>query len=160
MSSPEPQLETTPARSVSLYMCVAGAGASIDFYREAFGAKELMRLTEPDGKIGHAEIQIGDTVVMISDEYPDYGVLSPQTIGGSSVRLHLDVADVDTFAERAIKAGVTPFTSVLLRSSPLSSSVSTFAQGALSGLRPLGFNQNLLATHFIANLRLAASSSS
>jgi len=107
MSSPAPQPETTPARSVSLYMCVAGAGAAIDFYREAFGAKELMRLTEPDGKIGHAEIQIGNTVVMISDEYPDYGVLSPKTIGGSSVRLHLDVTDVDTFVERAIKTGAT-----------------------------------------------------
>lgn len=107
MSSPAKQLETTPARSVSLYMCMADAGAAIDFYREAFGAKELMRLTEPDGKIGHAEIQIGQTVVMISDEYPDYGVLSPQTIGGSSVRLHLDVTDVDTFTERAIKAGAT-----------------------------------------------------
>jgi len=107
MSSPAPQPETTPARSVSLYMCVANASAAIDFYREAFGAKELMRLTEPDGKIGHAEIQIGNTVLMISDEYPDYGTLSPQTIGGSSVRLHLDVTDVDAFAERAIKAGAT-----------------------------------------------------
>ena len=107
MSSPTSQLETNPVRSVSLYMCVADASAAIDFYREAFGAKELMRLTEPDGKIGHAELQIGNTVVMISDEYPDYGTVSPQTIGGSSVRLHLDVTDVDTFAERAIKAGAT-----------------------------------------------------
>jgi len=107
MSSPVQQPETNPVRSVSLYICVAGASAAIDFYREAFGAKELMRLTEPDGTIGHAEIQIGNTVLMISDEYPDYGTLSPQTIGGSSVKLHLDVTDVDTFAERAIKAGAT-----------------------------------------------------
>jgi PhnB protein len=105
MSSPAPQQE--PVRSVSLYMCVADASAAIEFYREAFGAKELMRLTEPDGRIGHAEIQIGNAVVMISDEYPDYGTVSPQTIGGSSVKIHLDVTDVDTFAERAIAAGAT-----------------------------------------------------
>jgi PhnB protein len=105
MSSPAPQPEPNPVRSLSLYICVAGASAAIDFYREAFGATELSRLTEPDGKIGHAEIQIGNTVIMLSDEYPDYGVLSPQTIGGSPVRIHLDVGDVDAFAERAIKAG-------------------------------------------------------
>jgi PhnB protein len=107
MSSPVKQSETNPVRSVSLHICVAGASAAIDFYREAFGAKELMRLTEPDGKVGHAELQIGDAVISISDEYPDYGTLSPKTIGGSSVKIHLQVIDVDTFAERAIKAGAT-----------------------------------------------------
>jgi PhnB protein len=107
MSNPTPQVETNPVRSVSLYMCISGASAAIDFYREAFGAKELSRLVEPGGKIGHAELQIGNTVLMISDEYPDYGALSPATIGGSSVRIHLDVTDVDSFAERAIKAGAT-----------------------------------------------------
>ncbi len=107
MSSPTPQVETNPVRSVSLYMCISGASAAIDFYREAFGAKELSRLVEPGGKIGHAELQIGNTVLMISDEYPDYGALSPKTIGGSSVRIHLDVTDVDSFAERAINAGAT-----------------------------------------------------
>jgi PhnB protein len=107
MSSAAPQVEENAVRSMSLYICVANASAAIDFYRKAFGAKELSRLAEPDGKIGHAELQIGDTVLMISDEYPDYGALSPQTIGGSSVRIHLDVTDVDTFAERAIKEGAT-----------------------------------------------------
>ena len=107
MSSPAPQVEPNPVRSVSLYMCIKGAAAALDFYREAFGAKELSRLAEPDGKIGHAELQIGNTVLMISDEYPDYNALSPQTIGGSSVRIHLDVTDVDAFAERAIRAGAT-----------------------------------------------------
>jgi PhnB protein len=105
MSSPAPEPEKTPVRSLSLYICIAGASAAIDFYREAFGARELSRLAEPDGKIGHAEIQIGNTVIMLSDEYPDYGALSPKTIGGSPVRIHLDVADADAFAERAIKAG-------------------------------------------------------
>ena len=92
---------------MSLYICVANANAAIDFYREAFGAKELWRLVEPGGKIGHAEIQIGNTTFMLSDEYPDYQTVSPTTIGGSSVKLHLDVTDVDAFAERAIKAGAT-----------------------------------------------------
>lgn len=107
MSSPAQQPETNPVRSMSLHICISGASAALDFYREAFGAKEVMRLTEPDGKIGHAEIQIGDAVLSISDEYPDYDALSPQTIGGSPVKIHLDVTDVDSFAERAIKAGAT-----------------------------------------------------
>ncbi|HET9712749.1 MAG TPA: VOC family protein [Pyrinomonadaceae bacterium] len=105
MSSPAEQLETNLVSSVSLYMCIAGASAALDFYREAFGARELSRLVEPGGKIGHAEIQIGNMVLSIADEYPDYGVLSPKTIGGSPVRIHLYVPDVDAFAERAIKAG-------------------------------------------------------
>jgi PhnB protein len=107
MSSTAPRPEANPVRSMSLYICVADASAAIDFYRQAFGAKELWRLVEAGGKIGHAEIQIGNTTFMLSDEYPDYNTLSPATIGGSSVRLHLDVADVDAFAERAIKAGAT-----------------------------------------------------
>ena len=107
MSSPAPQPETNPVRSMSLYICVANASEAIDFYREAFGAKELWRLNEAGGKIGHAEIQIGNTSLMLSDEYPDYNTLSPETIGGSSVKIHLDVEDVDAFAEHAIKAGAT-----------------------------------------------------
>ena len=107
MSSPAQQPEANLVTSMSFHICVGGASAAIDFYREAFGAKELMRLTEPDGTVGHAEIQIGNAVLSISDEYPDYGTLSPQTIGGSPVKIHLDVPDVDAFAERAIKAGAT-----------------------------------------------------
>ena len=107
MSSSAPQPQTNPVRSMSLYICVANASAAIDFYREAFGAKELWRLVEPGGKIGHAEIQIGNTSLMLSDEYPDYNTLSPETIGGSPVKIHLDVTDVDSFAEHAIKAGAT-----------------------------------------------------
>ncbi len=107
MSSAVSEPETNPVRSMSLHICVAGASAAIDFYREAFGAKELMRLTEPDGRIGHAQLQIGNTSFSISDEYPDYNTLSPKTIGGSSVKIHLDVTDVDTFVEHALKAGAT-----------------------------------------------------
>src|SRR5215217_8098303 len=67
MSSPAPQIEENAVRSMSLYICVANASAAIDFYQRAFGAKELSRLAEPDGRIGHAELQISNTVLMISD---------------------------------------------------------------------------------------------
>ena len=105
MSSPAQKLETPTVRTVKLYLTVSDANAAIDFYREAFGAEELFRLAEPGGKVGHAELKIGDSVVMLSDEYPDYNALSPQTVGGSPVKIHLDVTDVDAFAARAIAAG-------------------------------------------------------
>ena len=107
MSSPAQQLEQNQVRSISIHLCVANGSAAIDFYRAAFGATELMRLAEPDGKIGHAQLQIGNLVLSLSDEYPDYGTVSPQTIGGSPIKMHLDVADVDAFAEQALKAGAT-----------------------------------------------------
>ena len=105
MSSSAKQTEAPRARTVSLHICVSDGKAAIDFYKAAFGAKELMVLAEPSGKIGHAELQIGDSVLSLSDEYPDYDSRSPQTIGGSSIRIHLDVTDVDAFAQIAIKAG-------------------------------------------------------
>ena len=104
MSSPQMKKEPKPP-ALSVYMCFKNASAAIDFYKKAFRAEELMRLAEPSGKIGHAELKIGGTVLMMSDEYPDYGALSPQTIGGSPVRMHLSVEDVDTFVERAVAAG-------------------------------------------------------
>lgn len=107
MSSPTQQIETNAIRSLSFYLCVANASDAIDFYVRAFDAKELFRLVEPGGKVGHAELQIGDAVLKLSDEYPDYGTLSPQTIGGSPVKIHLDVVDVDAFARKAISAGAT-----------------------------------------------------
>ena len=107
MSSPAPATEVKRVRRLTPYLCVRNASAAIDFYQQAFGAKELMRLAEPDGKIGHAELQIGDAIIMLSDEYPDYGAVSPETIGGSPVRIHLDVDDVDEFARQAIAAGAT-----------------------------------------------------
>ena len=104
MSSPQMKKEPK-APALSVYMCFKNASGAMDFYKKAFGAEELMRLAEPSGKIGHAELKIGETVLMLSDEYPDYGALSPQTIGGSPVRMHLSVEDVDTFVERAVAAG-------------------------------------------------------
>lgn len=104
-SAIQKQVEAPSVRGVSLYMTLSNASEAIEFYKAAFGATELSRLTEPGGKIGHAEIQIGNTLIMLSDEYPDYNALSPQTIGGSPVKIHLDVTDVDAFAERALRAG-------------------------------------------------------
>jgi PhnB protein len=87
------------------YLTVKNAAAAIDFYKQAFGAAELMRMTAPDGKIGHAEIKIGDAILMLSDEYPEMNVLSPETIGGSPVVIHLYVENVDVTAGQAIAAG-------------------------------------------------------
>jgi PhnB protein len=89
------------------YLCVRGAADAIAFYVEAFGAVETMRLAEPDGRIGHAQIKIGEAPVMLSDEYPQEGVRSPATLGGTPVAIHLYVADVDALAARAVAAGAT-----------------------------------------------------
>ncbi|HYV13502.1 MAG TPA: VOC family protein [Pyrinomonadaceae bacterium] len=107
MSTAAKQIESTPRAVTSLipYLCYRDAAAAIDFYKRAFGATELMRLAEPSGKIGHAELQIGDVILMISDEYPDYDAISAETLGGSPIKLHLYVPDVDQFAQRAVAEG-------------------------------------------------------
>ena len=81
------------------------AARAIEFYKQAFGATELMRLAEPSGKIGHAEMKIGDAVIMLADEYPDHGAISPQSLGGTAVTIHLYVGDVDALVTRAGAAG-------------------------------------------------------
>jgi PhnB protein len=91
--------------SVTPYLCCKDAGAAIEFYKKAFGATELMRMSAPGEKIGHAEIQIGDSHVMLADEFPEMGFLSPQSVGGSPVMMHLYVEDADATAERAVAAG-------------------------------------------------------
>jgi PhnB protein len=91
--------------SVSPYLIVAGADRALDFYRKAFGATELFRHAAPDGKIGHAEIKIGDTIVMIADEHPDHDAHGPRKFGGSPVSLHVYVENVDTVWARALAAG-------------------------------------------------------
>lgn len=87
------------------YLCVRNAAAAIEFYKTAFGATESMRIGDPAGKIGHAEIRIGSAPIMLSDEFPEMGVVSPQTLGGSPVGIHLYVEDVDALAGRAVAAG-------------------------------------------------------
>src|SRR5215218_5682200 len=94
-------------RGLSPYITVKDAAAALDFYREAFGAEEQFRLKAPEGKIGHAEIRIGEATLMLSDEWPDFGALSPPTIGGSPVKLHLYVDDADATVARAVAAGAT-----------------------------------------------------
>jgi PhnB protein len=86
-------------------LAIDGAARAIDFYRQVFGATERMRMDEPSGKVGHAELQIGDSLVMLSDEYPDMGVLGPKSVGGSPVTLMVYVEDVDNTFSRAVGAG-------------------------------------------------------
>jgi PhnB protein len=87
------------------YLSCRNAASAIDFYKKAFGATELMRMAQPDGKVGHAEIQIGTAKLMLADEFPEMGVQSPQSIGGTPVGIHIYVADVDALASRAAAAG-------------------------------------------------------
>lgn len=90
---------------VTPYLSVRGAGPSIDFYRKAFGAAEVLRVPGPEGKLRHAEIAIGGHHVMLSDEYPDMQFLGPETRGGTTVHLHVYVRDVDALVARAVAAG-------------------------------------------------------
>src|SRR5262249_25663761 len=93
--------------SVTPYLIIRGAAQAIDFYKKAFGATELFRFPAPGGKIGHAEIKIGDSQIMLADEYPEmgYGYTSPQTCGGSSVSIMIYVENVDATFKQAIEAG-------------------------------------------------------
>jgi PhnB protein len=91
--------------TVTPYLCVKGAAQALEFYKKAFGATELMRIAQPDGRVGHAEIQIGDSHIMLADEFPEHGHRSPQSIGGSPVGIHLFVEDVDATTKQAIAAG-------------------------------------------------------
>jgi PhnB protein len=90
---------------VSPYLCVDGADLAIQFYATVFGATERMRLPGPDGKVGHAELQIGDSLIMLSDEFPDMGGRSPKSLGGTPVTLSVYVDDVDTVFDTAIQSG-------------------------------------------------------
>jgi len=91
--------------SVTPYLSISGAAAAIDFYKKAFGAVELFRMEQPDGRIGHAEIKIGDSPIMLADEYPEMNSIGPKTLGGTSVSLLVYVKDVDTVFKTAIEAG-------------------------------------------------------
>jgi PhnB protein len=91
--------------SVTPYLSVRGAAEAIDFYKKALGAKELMRMPGPDGKIGHAEILIGDSHVMLADEYPEMGFTGPPAHNGSPVHLHVYLKNVDAQVAKALKAG-------------------------------------------------------
>jgi len=87
------------------YLCVRGAAKAIDFYIQAFGAREKFRLTEPSGRIGHAELEFGGATLMLADEFPEYGIVGPETIGGSGVTIHLHVDDADAVIASAVAVG-------------------------------------------------------
>lgn len=89
------------------YLHVANAAQAIEYYTAAFGAAEKFRLTEPGGRIGHAELDFNGTTLMLADEFPEYGIRGPQAVGGTTVTLHLHVDDADEVIRRAVAAGAT-----------------------------------------------------
>jgi uncharacterized glyoxalase superfamily protein PhnB len=94
-------------------MTVRDAARAIEFYKQAFGATEKGVMKAPNGKIAHAELVIGDSIVMLGEEFPEYGVLSPQSTGGAGMGLHIYTEDVDAAFDRAVKAGATVETPVI-----------------------------------------------
>jgi len=92
-------------RSVTPYLVVNNAAGAIDFYKRAFGAQEVVRMDGPPGKIGHAELRIGDSMIMLSDEMPGAGTRSPQSLGGTTMGVFLYVDDVDKVYQTAVSAG-------------------------------------------------------
>lgn len=92
-------------RNVTPYIVVRGAAEAIEFYKKAFGAVERMSMPGPDGKVMHAEIQIGDSIVMLSEEFPEMDSPSPATLGGTTCNVHLYVDDADAWFNRAVAAG-------------------------------------------------------
>ncbi|ACJ19906.1 Dot/Icm type IV secretion system effector PhnB [Coxiella burnetii] len=91
--------------SITPYLFVNEATKAIEYYKKAFGAEEEMRMEMPGGKIGHAELKIGDSKIMLADEFPEMGARSPRTYGGSPVTIHFYVEDVDKTAQQAVNAG-------------------------------------------------------
>jgi PhnB protein len=92
-------------QNVTPYLIVKGAAAAIDFYKNAFGATEIMRMPMPDGRVGHAELRIGDSVLMLADEFPEAEAMSPSTLGGTTVGLMIYVDDADIIFNKTISMG-------------------------------------------------------
>jgi PhnB protein len=92
-------------RTVAPYLAIKNAVSALEFYKSAFGAIETYKLIVPDGRVGHAEIRLGDSLIMLSDEFPEFGGKTPEALGGSPVSIHLYVEDVDAFFKRALAAG-------------------------------------------------------
>jgi PhnB protein len=103
----KPSVKSIPDgyHSVTPYLTIRNAADALDFYKRAFGAAELFRMADRNGKVGHAEIRIGDSPIMLSDECPETSARSPESIGGSAVAIHLYVDDVDALVQRAVEAG-------------------------------------------------------
>lgn len=92
-------------RTVTPYLSIKGGVEALDFYTKAFGAVEVSKLILPDGRLGHAEIRLGDSMIMLADEFPEFGGKAPTTLGGTPVCIHLYVEDVDGFFKKALAAG-------------------------------------------------------
>jgi PhnB protein len=91
--------------TASPYLAIKNAAEALEFYKKAFGANEIYKLMMPDGRLGHAEMRVGDSIIMMADEFPEYGGKAPQTLGGSPVSIYLYVEDVDAFFKKALAAG-------------------------------------------------------
>ncbi len=91
--------------SVTPCLTINNAAQAIDFYKTVFGAKEVMRMAKPNGKIGHAELKIGDTKIMLADEYPEMDIRGPEAFGGTPVGIHIYIKNVDQIVEKAVSAG-------------------------------------------------------
>jgi PhnB protein len=102
-----PSDPTIQVHEVFPYLYIRGAAQAIDFYTRAFNAVEINRLTEPGGRIGHAEIKIGPATIMLADEHPEFGIVGPQSLSGTSVGMHLHVDNADAVFARAVAAGAT-----------------------------------------------------
>jgi len=98
-------MQTKSYNTLQPYLIIKNCAAALDFYKKAFGASERMRMPRPDGRIGHAEIQIGDSTVMMADEHPEIGAFSPEHYGGSPVSLHFYVENCDGTYQQALAAG-------------------------------------------------------
>jgi PhnB protein len=98
---------TSPVHEMFAYLCVRDTSAAIDFYTRAFDARELYRLTEPSGRIGHAEVQLGPAILMLADEFPECGFTAPPPEGLPGVVLHLHVDNADAIGRQAVVAGAT-----------------------------------------------------
>jgi PhnB protein len=103
MATAKPIPEGYP--QVTPYLAVDGANAAIEFYAKVFGTRERMRLPGPDGTVGHAELQLGDSLIMLADEAPQTGVRGPKAVGGTPVTISVYVDDVDGVVDRAVNAG-------------------------------------------------------
>jgi PhnB protein len=123
--------------SVQPYLHIRGAAKAIEFYKQAFGAVEVMRMPQPDGRLGHAEIRIGDSVVMLADEYPERGIHGPEHYGGAPMTLMFYTEDCDATYRKAIAAG----------SKSLREPTDQFYGDRMAGIEdPFGF-QWYVATH-------------
>ncbi len=91
--------------TITPHLVCSGGGEAMDFYKRAFDAVELGRMQDPNGKLMHGMMRIGDSTIMLVDEYPEWGSVSPKTLKGTPVTLHLYVEDVDAFGEKAVQAG-------------------------------------------------------